>query len=150
MVNPKLRILLVDEEHTRLVGMEKNLSRLGYNRVAPLTSLRELLVILDNALTPFDLLIIHEAVLNNAGEVLGESVRRSPAIKHLLFYRADTIKILCTVESSPLSMRFALPCPPDREAIRQLMDVVERTELHEIYGKKCVYPEKHAMREHDS
>lgn len=150
MVNPKLRILLVDEEHARLVGMEKNLSRLGYNRVAPLTSLRELLVILDNALTPFDLLIIHEAVLNNAGQVLGQSVRSSRAIKHLLVYRADTIQIFCTIESSPLSMRFALPCPPDQEAIRQLMDIVDQTELHEMYGKKSVYPELHSMCEHGS
>jgi hypothetical protein len=68
MVNPKLRILLVDEEHSRLVIIEKHLSGLGYSRVAPLTSLRELLVILDNALSPFDLLIIHQAVLDNAGK----------------------------------------------------------------------------------
>jgi hypothetical protein len=68
MVNPKLRILLVDEEHSRLVSIEENLSGLGYSRVAPLTSLRELLVILDNALSPFDLLIIHQAVLDNAGK----------------------------------------------------------------------------------
>lgn len=138
MGNPKLRILLVDEEYSRLVSIEKNLSGLGYSRVAPLTSLRELLVILDNALYPFDLLIIHQAVLDRAGEVLAQSVRSSPAIKHLLVYQGSTLQVFSTVESSPSSMRLALPCPPDRESIRQVMGFIDRAELHEVYGKQQV------------
>lgn len=138
MVNPKLRILLVDEEHSRLLSIEKNLSGLGYSRVAPLTSLRELLVILDNALYPFDLLIIHQAILDKAGEVLEHSVRSSPAIKHLLVYQGNTLQVLSSVESSPSSMRFALPCPPDQASIRQVMEFVDRAQLQEVYGKKRV------------
>lgn len=136
MVNPKLRVLLVDEEQSRLVSIEKNLSGLGYSRVAPLTSFRDLLVILDNALCPFDLLIIHQVVLENAGEVLEQLVRSSPVIKHLLVYQGNTLQVLSTVESS--SMRFALPGPPDRESIKQVMGFIDKVELHEIYGKQRV------------
>lgn len=138
MVNPKLRILLVDEEHSRLLSIEKNLSVLGYSRVAPLTSLRELLVILDNALYPFDLLIIHQAVLDSAGEVLEHSVRSSPAIKHLLVYQGSTLQVLSSAELSPSPMRLSLPCPPDRESIRQVMGFIDRAELHEVRAKKRV------------
>lgn len=45
MAKPRLRILLVDEEHSRRMNIEKNLAGLGHSRVAPLCSLRELLAI---------------------------------------------------------------------------------------------------------
>ncbi|MBK5408861.1 histidine kinase [Pseudomonas sp. TH34] len=138
MANPKLRILLVDEEHSRLLSIEKNLSGLGYSRVAPLTSLRDLLAILDNALSTFDLLIIHQAVLDNAGEVLEHSVRSSSAIKHLLVYQGNTLQVLSSVEFSPSPMRLSLPCPPDRESIRQVMGFIDSVDSHEVYGKTRV------------
>lgn len=136
MGNPKLRILLVDEEYSRLVSIEKNLSGLGYSRVAPLISLRELLVILENALSAFDLLIIHQAVLDNAGEMIEHSVRSSPAIKHLLVYQGNALQVLSSIQSSPLPMRLSLPCPPDRESIRQVMGFIDRAQLHGVHGKE--------------
>ncbi|AMW83683.1 hypothetical protein AK972_2883 [Pseudomonas yamanorum] len=95
-------------------------------------------MILDNALCPFDLLIIHQVVLENAGEVLEQLVRSSPAIKHLLVYQGNTLQVLSTIESSSSSMRFELPCLPDREAIKQVMGFIDKVELHEVYGKQRV------------
>lgn len=136
MVNPKLRILLVDDEPGRLQNIEKNLSALGYNRVAPLTSFRELLAVVDNALSPFDLLIIHQNILDKAGEVLEQSVRTTCAIKHLLVYQGDAEHVLCAVESRPSAMRFTLPCMPNNESIKHVMGHIDNAKYNEVHIKK--------------
>jgi hypothetical protein len=50
MANPWLRILLVDEDHSTRMNIEKNLASLGYHRFAPLSSLHDLLMIIDSTL----------------------------------------------------------------------------------------------------
>lgn len=136
MANPRLRILLVDEDDSRRMNIEKNLAGLGYSRVAPLASLRELLIVMDNALLPFDLLIIHEAVLGYAGRVLEQSVRECPVIKHLLVYQGNYLHVLSSVESSPSALSFSLPCPPDQASIKHVMSVVDKAELQRVYSRK--------------
>lgn len=125
MTNPRLRILLVDEEHSRRMNIEKNLAGLGYSRVAPLSSLRELLVVIDNALSCFDLLIVNEVMFNGVDALFEERVRGCPRIKHLLVYRGAEVQ-LSAVDSSLSSIHFSLSCPPDRTSIKHVMDVVER------------------------
>lgn len=132
MADPRLRILLLDAIHFRRMGIEKSLSALGYSRVAPLASLRELLVVMDNALCVFDLLIINASVLSHAGAVIEHSIRNCPAIKHLLVYQDSERLALPATESSTVVTVFTLPYPPDPESIRRIMGLIDKTRLDDV------------------
>lgn len=129
MANPWLRILLVDDDHSRRMNIEKNLASLGYHRVAPLSSLHDLLVIIDSELGTFDLLIINEALLSGAGSVLAQGRGGYPDIRHSLIYRSDHLNGSPGVEFSLSAMNFTLPGTPDREAIRQVMGLIDKPAL---------------------
>ncbi|MDB6047355.1 MAG: hypothetical protein JWR17_101 [Pseudomonas sp.] len=129
MANPRLRILLVDEEHSRRLSIEKHLAGLGYHRVAPLVSLRELLIILSCESYHFDLVVINESVLSGGGAALELAVRGSPDIKNLLVYQSGKVELPSSIRTSVSAMNFSMSCPPDKEAIRQVMSVIDRVEV---------------------
>ncbi|MGY2339446.1 histidine kinase [Pseudomonas sp. SDO5532_S415] len=126
MANPWLRILLVDEDHSTRMNIEKNLASLGYHRVAPLSSLHELLVIIDSALCTFDLLIINEAVLKRAGPILDQGIRGYPDIRHSLIYQDASLHFSPFVDCSMSAMNFTLSGPPDRASINQVMNFIDK------------------------
>lgn len=126
MANPWLRILLVDEDHSTRMNIEKNLASLGYHRVAPLSSLRELLTIIDSALCTFDLLIINEAILKRAGPILDQGIRGYPDIRHSLIYQRASLHFSPFVDYSTSAMNFTLSGPPDRDAISQIMAFIDK------------------------
>lgn len=125
MANPRLRILLVDSIPSTRMNIEKYLSRLGYHRVAPLCSLRELLVIIENTLPVFDLLIINEQILINAGAVLEHSVRTSSAIRHILVYPGGVAQLSTAVSSPNSALSFSLSSTPDQISLKELMGFVD-------------------------
>lgn len=129
MANPRLRILLVDEEHSRRMKIEKTLAGLGYSRVAPLSSMRELLVVLDNTLSRFDLLVINEAVLSSAGMMLEQRVRGCSEIMNLLVYKRGNLPLSPVSNAPVLSLNFSLSCLPDRESIQQVMKIVDKASV---------------------
>lgn len=137
MADPRLRILLVDEEHSRRMNIEKNLAGLGYSRVAPLASLRELLSVIDNALHTFDLLVINQPLLSGAGPISEQWVRNCPDIRHLLVYQEADLQFFLAGNSANSSMNFSLSCLPDQQSIRQVMSFVDQTEgscRHAVHG----------------
>ncbi|WP_244880441.1 histidine kinase [Pseudomonas lactis] len=117
------------------MSVEKYLAGFGYNRVAPLSSMRELLVVIENSLSDFDLLIINDSILNSAGVVLEQMVRSCSQIKHFLIYRSDDVQLSSSIGSSA-SMSFFLPCSPGGEAIRHVMSVVDKVDAQPIYERK--------------
>lgn len=125
MANPRLRIVLVDTELSARINLEKNLSRLGYHRVAPLSSLHELLIVIDNAACAFDLLVISDAVLNSAGAATAQAVRSAAAIRHMLVYQGAELQLATWVDPSKPTLNFALSCPPDQTSIQRVMSVVD-------------------------
>ena len=125
MANPRLRILLVDAELYGRINIERNLSRLGYHRVAPLSCLRELLSVIDTALCVFDLLIINEAVFDSTSPELQSFVRTSPVIRHCLIYQGNELPLASWVDSSKSALDFSLSCPPDLTSIKHVMSFVD-------------------------
>jgi hypothetical protein len=136
MTNPRLRILLVDEEHSRRLSIEKHLAGLGYNRVAPLVSLRELLIIISCGSYHFDLVVINESVLSGGGAALELAVRGSPDIKNLLVYQSIDVQVSSSIRTSVPAMNFSMSCPPDKEALRQVMSVIDRAEVRAMNDEK--------------
>ncbi|MGF6131024.1 hypothetical protein QF019_006273 [Pseudomonas frederiksbergensis] len=136
MANPRLRILLVDEEHSRRMNIEKNLAGLGYCRIAPLASIRELLVILENALCSFELLVINESMLSSAGPILEHTLRSCPGVKNLLVYQSGDLQMSSIPNSPVSSMSFLLSFPPGRESLQQVMYFVDDAKGRKDHEKK--------------
>ncbi|UST72278.1 histidine kinase [Pseudomonas siliginis] len=130
MINPRLRILLIDEKHSRRLSIEKILASLGYSCVAPLSSLDELLQVIDYAFNDFDLLIINEASLKGAKQESEYAIRNCRYIKNFLIYQCNELNLIDTANISPVSSCFVLPCLPDRGVIRNILNLVDRGSVH--------------------
>lgn len=135
MANPRFRILLVEQEPSRRMNIEKNLAGLGYSRVAPLASMRELLSVIENTSSGFDLLVINEAVLRGAGAAFEHTVRSCPDIKNLLVYKGGNLELLSATHSPVSPMSFSLSCPPDQESIREVMSFVDKVNHRKAHVK---------------
>ncbi|WP_343327511.1 hypothetical protein [Pseudomonas putida] len=57
-----LRILIADEQHFNRLRIERSFNQLGHFGVAPVQSLEELLVLVEYASEPFDLLVVNAAL----------------------------------------------------------------------------------------
>ncbi|WP_130904184.1 MULTISPECIES: response regulator [unclassified Pseudomonas] len=62
MFKKSIRILIADEQHFNRLRIERWFNQLGYYRVAPVQDMAELLVLVEYASEPFDLLIINAAM----------------------------------------------------------------------------------------
>lgn len=62
MPTPSLRILIVDDQPTQCLSIERMLNQQGYYRIAPLTSFDQLMALVDCVTEPFDLLVINSAM----------------------------------------------------------------------------------------
>ncbi|CRL51635.1 hypothetical protein PSHI_48280 [Pseudomonas sp. URMO17WK12:I11] len=131
MVNPRLRILLVDEKHSRRLGIEKNLASLGYSCVAPFSSQRELLQVIDYAFNYFDLLIINDSTLRGSGQESEYAIRNCPYIKNFLIYQNNELHFIVPTSVSPTSSCFVLPYLPDRGTISKIINFVDRGVVHD-------------------
>ncbi|WP_178081745.1 MULTISPECIES: histidine kinase [unclassified Pseudomonas] len=130
MINPRLRILLVDEKHSRRLGIEKNLASLGYSCVAPFASQRDLLQVIDYALNDFDLLIINESTLRGAGQKSEYAIRNCPYIKNFLIYQCNELHFVAPANVSSASSCFVFPYLPDRGVIRNVLNFVDGGNAH--------------------
>jgi PleD family two-component response regulator len=63
--NKSLRILIADEQHFNRLRIERCFNQLGYYAVAPVQSLEELLVLVEYAAEPFDLLLVNAALVGD-------------------------------------------------------------------------------------
>lgn len=126
MKNPRLRIVLVDSDFDRRLSVEKNLSYLGYHRVVPLNSLRDLFVLLDNAVDVFDLLVVSGDVVLRAGIRLDQILHDYSCIKHSLVYQSTVLDGFPIATTSSSRCAFAASGVPDRRIMEQVMSVVDR------------------------
>lgn len=134
MINPRLRIVLVDTDHSRRLSIEKNLGQLGYYRVIPVSSLHELMALMDNAIGVFDLLVINEDVVCVAGIRLENILRDYSCIRHSLIYKSVELHVFPGTYGMFPSSRFFASGVPDQPVLAQVMNRIEVPAVSDVYS----------------
>lgn len=134
MINPRLRIVLVDTDHSRRLSIEKNLGHLGYYRVVPVSSLHELMALMDNAVDVFDLLVINEDVLSVAGIRLEKFLHEYSCLRHSLIYKSTELHVFPGTQAMFPSSRFFASGVPDQPVLAQVMNRLEVPSGSDFYN----------------
>lgn len=125
MSNPRLRIVLVDADPARRMSIEKDLGYLGYHRVVPLSSLQALIVLLDNAIDVFGLLVVHEETVQAAGAVFNQLLAEYACTRHSLIYKGATLEVYPAGNSQLPRHGFVASGIPDRSILAQVMKQID-------------------------
>lgn len=129
MADPRLRILLVDQVLPRRLSIEKALNTLGYWRIAPVSSLEEMLNIIERAVMPFELLVINEAVLYESGINLQQLIHDYPVIKNSLAYKDEELPVLLACAPLSKKINFLASTVPTTNSLRQVMGHIDFSSL---------------------
>lgn len=123
MSNPRLRIVLVEADHSRRMSIEKVLSHLGYHRIVPVSSQQELIVLLENAVDVFDLLIINEQIMRTVGERGKNLLSEYPCLKHSLIYHGAQLQVAHGIGTGSVNPQcdFIASGVPDRPVLERVM-----------------------------
>ncbi|MGY2292683.1 histidine kinase [Pseudomonas sp. SDO528_S397] len=125
MPTSSLRILVVDTLHERCLSIEKMLNHQGYHRIAPVTSLDELLTMVENAVTPFDLLVVNSALTGTSASSLVALFRYCSAVRHTLIYESPPLDPLTLLPAPGSKTIKTLAHPPDHETIKAFMQAID-------------------------
>lgn len=125
MPTPYLRILIVDDQPAQRLSIEKMLNQQGYHRIAPVETFAELLAMVENAVEPFDLLVINSALGAGATFSLDDFFINCPAIRHTLVYDGLPVGDQVTIPAPGSRIINKLMRTPDERAIRSLMRVID-------------------------
>lgn len=125
MPTPYLRILIVDDQPAQRLSIEKMLNQQGYHRIAPVETFAELLAMVENAVEPFDLLVINSALGSGATFSLDDFFINCPAICHTLVYDGLPVGDQVTIPAPGSRIINKLTRTPDERAIRSLMRVID-------------------------
>lgn len=91
MSNKLLRILIADQHKEQRIRLERVLNKLGYFRIAPVSSFRELVTLTHYSCEPFenfDLLLLGGELAFAEGVDPGTFCLGNPQIRHALIYGA--------------------------------------------------------------
>ena len=117
--NKALRILIADEQHFHRMNIERLFNQLDYFRVAPVSTLAEMLTLIEYGSESFDLVLINAAMASDVLDLKG-FFRSHAQVRHALVYAAPQTGLtvapagFCSVQTSPMSL-------PDLSLIRPLM-----------------------------
>ncbi|MGV8400867.1 response regulator [Pseudomonas aeruginosa] len=89
MRNKALRILVADKQHFHRMTIERELNALGYYRIAPINTLRDLLALIDFGDEAVDALVINAAFVGTGDFDLVSFCQDSADIRHALIYGAN-------------------------------------------------------------
>lgn len=134
MINPRLRIVLVDTDHSRRLSIEKNLGHLGCYRVIPVSSLHDLMALVDNAIDVFDLLVINEDVVHVAGIRLEKILSDYSCVRHSLIYKSAKLHVFPSTQTMFSSSVFFASGVPDQAVLAQVMNRLEVPERSGFYN----------------
>lgn len=120
-----LRILIVDNRHWQCREIERKLNLQGYYRIAPLRQLSELKAIIENALSPIDLVLVHHEISHDPDFDLWAYCLSNPIIRHFIIY-ADPQACDTAAPLRPTRVTIALSTAPGKEELARVMRVVEQ------------------------
>lgn len=125
MPTPSLRILIIDPEHLQRLSIEKMLNRNGYHRIVPVASFEELLIMVDHALEPFDLVVINTASVLDADICLEDFCRQCRYIRNAMIYEGKPVCIAIDNDPPVAGVFKRLSGVPDTREIEKLMSRIE-------------------------
>ncbi|WP_236186227.1 hypothetical protein [Pseudomonas protegens] len=142
MQNKALRILVADEQHFHSMKIERDLNLLGYYRVAPVQSLRDLLQLVEYGDVPIDVLIVNAALGIQDHFDLISLCRYATQIRHALVYGQDLPAGFSCSASAGRKVRANPTCLPDAASLRALMAQVDPWNRH-LRRVDCPRPHRH-------
>ncbi len=125
MADKTLRILIADELGQQAVQIERTLNHLGYFRVVPVHTLDELLVMVQSAYQPFDLLIANTDMAVRSGVDLPRFCKNTEHVRHALLYESQKQIETELTDASGERLRTSVMQLPDLEALKTFMAIVE-------------------------
>lgn len=125
MTNKALRILIADVRHEPLLHIERLLNRLGYYRIAPISSFDELVLLTSDPHQPFDLLIVNKALAVPHGTDIQQFCSARPHIRHVLFYDGSAPSFQLTRHRPQQPVRLSLADMPEVDSLSLLMSLID-------------------------
>ncbi|RYE67463.1 MAG: histidine kinase [Oxalobacteraceae bacterium] len=125
MADKTLRILIADELGQQAVQIERTLNHLGYFRVVAVHTLDELLVMVQSAYQPFDLLIANTDMAVRSGVDLPRFCKNTEHVRHALLYESQKQIETELTDASGERLRTSVMQLPDLEALKTFMAIVE-------------------------
>ncbi|WP_160109278.1 response regulator [Pseudomonas izuensis] len=124
MSNKSLRILIADEQHFHRLRIERWFNQLGYYGVAPVQSLEELLILVEYASEPFDLLVVDAALADGKLDLLGLCLDNRQ-LDHVLIYNGKQAGLSPIPAGEKNRVQVSHASLPDLTSIQRLMAVVD-------------------------
>lgn len=122
--NHSLRIVIADDQYFQCLSIEKMLNQLGYYCIVPVRSLEEVVILTENAINYFDLLIISSALASTVEIDIDVFSRNNPHIHHVLIYDGQGPQLLPGSLAPAVGIQVSLTRVPDSESLRQFMGVI--------------------------
>ncbi|MFP0195018.1 response regulator [Pseudomonas sp. PHC1] len=123
MPNKDLRFLIADVQHFYRLKIERALNQLGYYRIAPMQSLKELLSVIDAGSEPVDLLIVNASIAESEKFDLLSFVAGNSQVRYTLIYGDE--HPTAERSSSPRTVQLTSMPLPDMSTLNQVMAVVD-------------------------
>ncbi|MBK5416167.1 response regulator [Pseudomonas sp. TH31] len=86
MINKALRIMIADSQHFQRLHLERDFNREGYYCIAPVSSLEEMLTLLEYGDTAFDLVLINASLTLDVRFNLLDFCLDHPLIRQAFIY----------------------------------------------------------------
>ncbi|MFO2462304.1 chemotaxis protein CheY [Pseudomonas sp. 15FMM2] len=115
----------MDDQPAQRLSIEKMLNQQGYHRIAPVACFKELQAMLENAIEPFDLLLINSDLAADFALDLDDFFRHCPAIRHTLIYKNLPLHEQVMVLAPSSKVIKTLSRPPDNQALKNLMQMID-------------------------
>lgn len=125
VINPYLRILIVDDQPLQRLCIEKIFNASGYYRVAPVESLEEFLILIEQAIDQFDLVVINSAIKGCAQVGLESVFHTSSSVRNVLMYDGRPAEI-DSVDDVGGAIVMKLSGFPEGRSIQGLMRMIDQ------------------------
>ncbi|VVP65144.1 hypothetical protein PS918_00046 [Pseudomonas fluorescens] len=122
--NKSLRILIADEQHFNRLRIERGFNQLGYYGVAPVQNLEELLVLVEYASEPFDLLLVNAALAGDQLDLVAFCVDNRQ-LDRVLIYDCQRARLPSIPTGEQPKVQVSRVALPDLAAIQRLMAQVD-------------------------
>jgi PleD family two-component response regulator len=122
--NKSLRILIADEQHFHRLRIERWFNQLGYYGVAPVQRLEELLILVEYASKPFDLLVVNAALADGKLDLL-DFCLDNRQLERVLIYDGEQARLPPIPACGQQKIQVSHALLPDLASIQRLMAFVD-------------------------
>lgn len=118
----QFKIFIVDELYAGCLAVERTLNGLGYWRIAPLHSFRELCLLISQKFSPVDFLIINCRIVRDVD--VRSFCRCNPQIRHALLYNGFESELTLLGEASVKVLYVSLERELSSESVMNMLSLI--------------------------